>query len=227
MCIYAQFSRQGSAREWEKEARKCRERNRKDCSGDRGADGEIETDRGADKESSRRSDKFLNARTRAANSHFLFYFSALEHSNKGLLCSRICDIGASTKLIQRECWRLPFRAAGADTQGPGTWKGEENCPGGGWASGPGAPSRCGGEGRPAAALWDPDQEPGKSGTADTQQTVLCFGNRLSNSVSQKTAGMVDMILSYHVRGFSSFTYPQFCAAANKDSVVLAYAPALG
>lgn len=61
MCIYAQFSCQGSAREWEKKARKCWEGNREDCSGDHGADGEIETDWGTDKASSRWSDDFLNA----------------------------------------------------------------------------------------------------------------------------------------------------------------------
>lgn len=36
------------------------------------------------------------------NSHFPFYFSASEHSNKGFLGSRICAIGKSTKRIPCE-----------------------------------------------------------------------------------------------------------------------------
>ena len=59
-CVFMQFSCQGSTREREEEAGKRREGNREDCPWDHGADGKIEADWGADEESSRRSDNFLN-----------------------------------------------------------------------------------------------------------------------------------------------------------------------
>lgn len=91
MCIYAQFSCQGSAWEWEKKARKCWEGNREDCTWDHGADGETETNWRANKESSRRSNKFLYT-------HTDFHISVQEHSNDGLLCCSVCAVRISAKL---------------------------------------------------------------------------------------------------------------------------------